>query len=167
MQSAPIIGVVTCLYASCLSQMRGVKRRGRNSGGGEGASRPVYVYICVCVYICTRYTWPTLCERAGIQHRVTASAEFSGWKTRRVEFVCWLEECSRCVEGLDFERGKAIRALIRFLRSRVAPFSLRAALFVVIRGRKPRISFFLLPLLHLDQVGNNCFLLPLLSTRKG
>lgn len=90
MQSAPIIGVVTCLHTSCLSQMRGVKRRGSEGG----------VYVCIYV------SWPTLCERAGIQHRVTGSAEFSGWKTRRVEFVCWLEECA--FEGLDF----AIRALI-------------------------------------------------------
>lgn len=145
------------------------KCEGWNEGGATQEGERVQAGLCtyMCVYMCTRYTWPTLCERAGIQHRVTASAEFSGWKTRRVEFVCWLEECSRCVEGLDFERGKAIRALIRFLRSREAPFSLRAALFVVIRGRKPSISFFLSPLLHLDQVGNNCFLLPLLSTRKG
>lgn len=154
-----------CLVS--LANARG-ETKGAQLRRGRGCKQAcVRIYMCVCVYMCTRYTWPTLCERAGIQHRVTASAEFSGWKTRRVEFVCWLEECSRCVEGLDFERGKAIRALIRFLRSREAPFSLRAALFVVIRGRKPSISFFLSPLLHLDQVGNNCFLLPLLSTRKG
>lgn len=67
--------------------MRGVKRRGRNSGGGEGASRPVYVYICVCVCICVhgipglRFVRGQASNIASLRARNSAGGKQGGWNS--------------------------------------------------------------------------------------